>query len=123
MDATGNQCSDAATIVENVSEIALLRPTAKMSGSEQSMVNPAVTPLPLKMFPASTKSNVLPQAASRFAEAVPAPTVPVKTSKIETVDASLCSGGADGGMDATGNQCSENSGAGTDSTAILAAKR
>jgi hypothetical protein len=33
--------------------------------------------------------------------------VPVRTAKIEIGVASPCSGGADGGMDATGNQCGE----------------
>ena len=35
------------------------------------------------------------------------PSVPVKTAKIEIGSESPCSGGADGGMDVTGNQCGE----------------
>jgi hypothetical protein len=46
----------------------------------------------------------------------------VKTSKIETVGASPCAGGPDGGMDATGNQCAEYSVAGMNTGNIVAAK-
>lgn len=124
IDATGNQCSDASTIgaYVNGSEIALTRPTAKMSGIQQSIAAPIFTRVAAKMSSTPAKTTVSAQEASRIAKAAPPPIPPVKTAKIETVDASSCSGGADGGMDATGNQCSEHPVALMNTGRILAAK-
>ena len=124
IDATGNQCGDAATIglYANGSEIASPRPTAKMSGIQQSTAATTDTRPTAKMSAAPATSSVSAQGASRFAKAAPPPSVPVKTSKIETVDASPCAGGPDGGMDATGNQCAENPVAGMSLANTVAAK-
>ena len=125
IDATGNQCGDAATIglYANGSDIVLPRPTAKMSGIQQSTAATAGTRPTMKMSGAPATSTVSAQGASRFAKAAPPPSASVKTSKIETVDASSCAGGLDGGMDATGNQCAESPVAGIDAGSIVAAKR
>jgi hypothetical protein len=124
IDATGNQCGDAATIglYANGSANASLRPTAKMSGIQQSTAATADMRPTAKMSGAPATSTVSAQAASRFARAAPPPSGPVKTSKIETVDASPCAGGPDGGMDATGNQCAEYPVAGMGRGNIVAAK-
>ncbi len=127
IDATGNQCSDASTVGahENASNIASSGPTAKMNGNQQSTAATVVTRLPTKVSGVSgapAASTVSAQGASRFAKAAPPPSAPVKTSKIETVDASSCAGGPDGGMDATGNQCAESTVAGMNIGRIVVAK-
>ncbi len=109
VDATGNQCSDSSTIgaYTNTSEVALPRPSAKMGGAiKQTIAAPVVTRAEATMSTKPAKTSVSAQGAGRIAQTAP-PIAPVRTSKIETVDAS-CSGGADGGMDATGNQCAEH---------------
>jgi hypothetical protein len=123
-DATGNQCGDAATtgLHANGSATASPRPTAKMSGIKQSTAPTADTRPTAKMSGAPATSTVSAQGASRFAKAAPPPSVPVKTSKIETMDVSPCAGGPDGGMDATGNQCAEHPAAGMSTGNIVAAK-
>lgn len=116
MDATGNECSDADTIRTYVdgSRIASSGPTAKMSGIERSTAAVAVAHTTAKMsvVPAALIKPAVPaalilaaQRTSRIAKTSPPPSEPVKTSKIETEVSSSCSGGGDGGMDATGNQC------------------
>ena len=124
IDATGNQCGDTATIglYANGSDIVSPRPTAKMSGIQQSTAATAGTRPTMKMSGAPATSTVSAQGASRFAKAAPPPSAPVKTSKIETVDASSCAGGPDGGMDATGNQCAESPVAGMNTGRIVVAK-
>ena len=124
IDATGNQCGDAATIglYANGSEIASPRPTGKMSGIQQSTPATTDTRPTAKMSAAPATSSVSAQGASRFAKAAMPSSAPVKTSKIETVDASPCAGGTDGGMDATGNQCAEHPVAGMNTGNLIAAK-
>jgi len=124
IDATGNQCGDAATIglYANGSEIASPRPTGKMSGIQQSTPATTDTRPTAKMSAAPATSSVSAQGASRFAKAAMPSSAPVKTSKIETVDASPCAGGTDGGMDATGNQCAEYPVAGMNTGNLIAAK-
>ena len=120
MDATGNECSDADTIRSYVdgSNIASSGPTAKMSGIERSTVTTvqARTPTKMSAVPVAliTSGSAAPvmsiqsaQGISRIIKAPLPPSEPVKTSKIETPVSASCSGGADGGMDATGNQCNE----------------
>ncbi len=125
IDATGNQCGDAATIelYSNGSEIVSPRLTSKMSGTQQSTAAPTDTRRTAKMIAAPAESSVSAHGVSRFAKAAMPPSAPVKTSKIETMDASPCAGGPDGGMDATGNQCAEYSVAGMSTGNIVAAKR
>jgi hypothetical protein len=47
----------------------------------------------------------------------------VRTSKIQTVSESMCSGGVDGGMDATGNQCNAPVPGKANEQSLLAAAR
>lgn len=125
IDATGNQCGDAATIelYVNGSDIAAPRPTAKMSGIQRSTAATADTHPTAKMSVAPAISAAPAQGIGRFAKAVMRPSAPVKTSKIETVDASPCAGGPNGGMDATGNECAAYPVAEMNAGSIVAAKR
>jgi hypothetical protein len=124
VDATGNQCGDAAIIGVNAngSDNASPLPTAKMSGVQQSTAAAAGTHPTAKMAAAPATPSVSAQGVGRFAKAAMPPSAPVKTSKIETVDASPCAGGPDGGMDTTGNQCAEYPVAGMNTGNIVAAK-
>ena len=121
MDASGNQCSEPNAVgsYADVSDIALPLPAAKMSGIQQSTGATAKTRPTAKMAGSPAASAGSAQAVSRFAKAASPPSAPVKTSKIEAVDAgSSCSGGVNGGMDATGNQCAE-----MDTGSVVAARR
>jgi hypothetical protein len=125
IDATGNQCGDAATIGLNTngSDIASPRLTDKMSRILQSTAASTDTHPRAEMSGAPATLTVSAQGVSRFAnKAAPPPTVPVNTSKIQAADASPCAGGPDGGMDATGNQCAENPVAGMSLANTVAAK-
>ena len=104
VDATGNQCSNTATAAAYTT-VSLPQPTAKMSGIEQSKPTDATVTPTAKMSAAPAKPTVVAQGASRFPKVVAPPVAPVRTAKIEAVDASPCAGGANGGMDATGNDC------------------
>jgi hypothetical protein len=109
MDATGNECSDTDTIRAYVdgSNIASSGPTAKMSGIERSMVVKVATRPSVKTSAVPAASRLSTYGVSRIAKAPPSPSEPVKTAKIDTSVSASCSGGGDGGMDATGNQCNE----------------
>ena len=125
IDATGNQCSDAATIAAYAggSDVASPWPSAKMSAIQPLPAAVVVTLRPTKMSGAPATSTVPAQGASRIAKVAVPPSAPVKTSKIETAVASSCSGGAQGGMDATGNQCGEDPSGGTTTVLTVVAKR
>lgn len=113
MDATGNQCN-ARGSDSNFAPLAavMTRPGAA----------PAA-PTPVRDMPTGSRSTGTPalgphiaaagQATSRFPVIAPPPVAPVHTAKIESAQEALCSGGIDGGMDATGNQCNPADSAGT----------
>ena len=107
MDATGNECSDGDIIrgYVNGSNIASSGPTAKMSGIERSTVVMVGARPSTKMSAVPVAALLSADGTSRIAKASPPPGEPVKTAKIETGVSASCSGGGDGGMDATGNQC------------------
>jgi len=109
MDATGNECSDGDIIrgYVNGSNIASSGPTAKMSGIERSTFVSVGTRPSAKMSAVPVASIALAQGTNRIGKASPPPSEPVKTAKIETGVSASCSGGGEGGMDATGNQCNE----------------
>lgn len=104
VDATGNQCSHAATI-EAYTTASPPQVTAKMGGIEQSKVTGATVAPTAKMSAAPAKPTAVAKEASRFPKVAAPPAAPVRTAKIEAGDGSPCSGGASGGMDATGNEC------------------
>ena len=120
-DATGNQCGNAAA--EAYTAVSSPQPTAKMGRVEPSKPTEARTGSTAKMSAALAKPTVVAQGASRFPKVVAPPVAPVKTSKIDVGDASPCSGGANGGMDATGNECGESPVAEEKAVIILAKKR
>jgi hypothetical protein len=124
IDATGNQCGDAATLGLNAngSDIASPRLTAKMSGVQQSTAATAGTRSTAKMSGAPVTLVSPAQGASRFAKLAALPSAPVQTSKIQAADGSPCAGGPDGGMDATGNQCAEHPVAGMNLANTFAAR-
>jgi hypothetical protein len=105
VDATGNQCSVGAD------DQYVARPAAMHARSSAAVA--ASSPLPAAptgsrmVGTASAAPAAAParQAASRFPDEVRAPAEPVHTAKIGDGQVPSCSGGADGGIDATGNQC------------------
>ncbi len=121
-DVTGNQCSNTAT-AEAYTTVSSPQQTAKMGRIKQSKPTEARTGPTAKMSGALAKPTAVAQGTSRFPKVVALPVPPVKTSKIEVGDASPCSGGAGGGMDATGNECGENLVAEENVAIILAKKR
>ena len=60
-----------------------------------------------KMSGRPSTPTVVAEPASRIAGTAAQLIAPMKTTKIEIGSASTCSGGADGGMDAAGNQCGD----------------
>jgi hypothetical protein len=120
VDATGNQCSDGATSASGAGasepEFHLL--SAKMSGSEHRGAAPAGPQLSAKLSATLAAPAAVSQGKSRFIKVAASPHAPVHTSKIEEADAPACSGGADGGTDATGNQCGTYPAAGLHATGV-----
>lgn len=121
IDATGNQCSNTA-IVQAYTTASSPQVTAKMGGIEQSKATEARAAPTAKMSAASAKPTEVAQGASRFPKVAAPPAAPVRTVKMEAGEAAPCSGGADGGMDATGNQCGGYPVAGEDTVITAAAK-
>lgn len=109
VDATGNQCNSPNDVAAYTTALGTIppAPTARVGGARPSLVKAPAPVGPAKMAaPASTTSAVA-MPASRMTGVSSRPGAPVKTAKIEGGSDSPCSGGADGGMDATGNQCGE----------------
>jgi hypothetical protein len=109
VDATGNQCNsphDVAAYTTGSGSVPPARAT-KSGGVHPSTlaVPPSIHPDKLSGPPSTPV--VVAKSANRMASAAAPPSAPVKTAKIETGAMSPCSGGAEGGMDATGNQCGE----------------
>lgn len=107
VDATGNQCNTLTNVVAYTtgSEITAQVQAAKMGGvkTAASAAPPAIHSAKMSGPPSTPAAVAMP--ASPIARVVASPSVPARIAKLETVSPSLCSGGADGGMDATGNQC------------------
>jgi hypothetical protein len=103
MDATGNQCSAPGSMaILTIAPVAA--PPVELSGKDSSVrARPLAVRLSKNSLP-QFRATTLAMPASRTAAAVLAsPTTP----KTDGASRAACSGGADGGMDATGNQCSE----------------
>ena len=109
-DATGNQCStpgDTAGYTVS-SHAGPPQSTAKTGGRQRSVpVAHHVQPVPMSAVAAAAP---MPKAepASRYPKAAATTVATAKNSNIEVGSGSECSGGADGGMDATGNQCNSS---------------
>jgi len=124
-DATGNQCNDGVAVgaYADGSDIASPPRTAKMSGIEPSGTA-RIGPRPTATVSAAHRSPTEEvKGVSRVAVTVVPPQLPVKTSKVEVRDSSPCSGGSDGGTDATGNQCNATSVAELNPMSPIDAKR
>jgi hypothetical protein len=105
IDATGNQCSAPASLTNYLAQPANLAgafATVALSGSTRGTnaakraVGPAVSE-PGVSDPGPSKD--------RFPPIAQPPAEPVRTAKMGNPQETSCSGGSDGGMDATGNQC------------------
>jgi hypothetical protein len=107
VDATGNQCSAAGHEVDSTPQSeAVARP---------AVTNPAAVPHHATAIGSPSVGHVVPgphntavsQSTDRFARQAKQARAesPVGTAKTANTDEGLCSGGSDGGTDATGNQC------------------
>jgi hypothetical protein len=104
-DATGNQCSAPGVDVDAAPPVlALVRPPVAIPAPAPAVARPT----------GSRSAGALAQAPiaaahgrglDRFPVKAKPPSEPLHTAKIEKPQDSECSGGAEGGMDATGNQC------------------
>jgi len=106
VDATGNQCSAPGQAVDStlpVTVLARAAPAARATPANQPVARAAV-PVPT---PASVDGS-----SDRFTVSARPPAEPVHTAKIESGEEAVCSGGVDGGIDATGNQCNPTAVAG-----------
>lgn len=104
-DATGNQCSASGADVDAAPPVlAIALPPVAKPAPSPAVARPtgsrsagAVAQAPI----AATHGRDL----DRFPVKAKPPSEPLRTAKIEKPQESQCSGGAEGGMDATGNQC------------------
>ena len=105
MDATGNQCSNPALNDPESGIVARTRSSPPAIGGRSASEGT------FRISPAApTRGAQLRLTAAKLGDGrVPVKTVPLgvplHTAKIADVHEATCSGGADGGMDATGNQC------------------
>ena len=107
VDATGNQCNTQTNVAAYTTGSGI---TPKVQAAKMGDVKTAVLATPPAIHSAKMSSPPSTPAAaavpaSPIARAVASPSIPARIAQLETVSPSLCSGGADGGMDATGNQC------------------
>jgi hypothetical protein len=111
-DATGNQCNAASE------PAARLMPTEAPSPrlAAKMVARPAAETTALRGQPAATQPSAKITAVAVASSSTAAPTdrlreaanpvvAAVATSKVQAGSGPECSGGAHGGMDATGNQC------------------
>jgi hypothetical protein len=124
VDATGNQCSDGPTSASygSASDTASRAQSAKMSGSEHRGALLAGPHPSAKLSATLAAPAAVAQGTGRFMKVAVSPHAPVHTSKIEEPDAPACSGGTDGGTDATGNQCGAFPVAGSHAAGVGATK-
>jgi hypothetical protein len=107
VDATGNQCSAAGHEVDSTPQSeAVARPAATNAAPVRHHATALGSPSAGRVVPGPHNTAVS-QSTDRFARQVkhaPAES-PVGTAKAANTEEGLCSGGSEGGMDATGNQC------------------
>jgi hypothetical protein len=108
-DATGNQCSDSATVAlyaarhDAAASLPLAR-TGKIAPAKAALVSTA--PI-AKMSGAANTPKLAAPGPHRFTNAATPIANPVHTTKVDGGHTSPCSGGSYGGMDMTGNQCGD----------------
>jgi hypothetical protein len=103
MDATGNQCNAAGNDVD-AAPPALARPAPSIATQTRAKVASARS-----QSTATTAFRAIPasggQPENRFSGTTKPPVEPLRTAKITDTQEVRCSGGTQGGMDATGNEC------------------
>ena len=102
MDATGNQCNTHHTVLALATTPAGI-PPVEPSGTNSFRVRPLASRLSKYSLP-QFRLAILATPARRSATAVIAPPT---TALSDDTSRATCSGGGDGGMDPTGNQCNE----------------
>jgi hypothetical protein len=111
VDPTGNQCSTPATSVDtSYPAPALARPAAAIVAPAQDRVAATGSRTRGTTAPAARMASA-PPSAERFPAVAKAAAEPIHTAKISDAQEPSCSGGVDGGIDATGNQCNSADGA------------
>ena len=113
VDATGNQCSvpgqavdstlPAAVLTRSAPAVAVVPAVARATPARQSMARAAV--------PVPTAASVG-GSPGRFTVSARPPAEPLRAARLESREGAVCSGGVDGGTDATGNQCNPTAVAG-----------
>jgi hypothetical protein len=103
MDATGNQCSDPGTVAIHTTWPVAAPPVELKEKDSSAGIRPIAVRLSKNSLP-QFRATTLAMPTSRTAAAASASPI---TPKTDGASKATCSGGADGGMDATGNQCSE----------------
>ena len=110
MDATGSQCNAPGSVGEYPTEPVAV-PSAQLSGGRWSSLQRPPLALATQRLRPQFRSTAIAIPVSRLSVGGVTVIAPPKTIKIEVVPEATCSGGADGGMDATGNQCNVQSAA------------
>jgi len=111
-DATGNQCGVTANDRDSGSTAAVYaRPAVAIAATTPSRATPTGSRT-AGTNAASLQTASAGAPASRFPVKAKPAAEPTHTAKIGDAREPLCSGGIDGGMDATGNQCNPAESAG-----------
>lgn len=105
MDATGNQCNAPGSVMADTTESAAVRPV-ELRGADLSGRARAIAVRLSKSSLPQFRSTALAMPVNRFGALPAADNPSPKTVKSAGTLEATCSGGGDGGMDATGNQCS-----------------
>lgn len=108
-DATGNQCSTPDEFAASTTGPGIPPPAraAKMTGVQQAVVAVGPVVRAPKMAARPSTPAVVAESPTRIAKVATQRSAPAKSAKMESGPVSSCSGGPDGGMDATGVQCGE----------------
>ena len=105
MDATGNQCNAPGSAVASTTGSVAVRPFELREAAWSGRARPLAA-RPSKSSLPQFRSTALVLPVGRPAVRSPVEVSPPKTAKNTDTQESTCSGGNDGGMDASGNQCS-----------------
>ena len=104
MDATGNQCNAPGSVMAYTTESVAVRPVELRGVDGPGRARPLAV-RPSKSSLPQFRSTALAMPVNRFGALPAADNPSPKTERAGTLEAT-CSGGGDGGMDASGNQCS-----------------
>ena len=104
MDATGNQCGNASLVGTSAGAVATTPVTTPGTDQRLESASPGVGRQ--KTTARDARKLVATHIAPRAVPVTTANATSPRTAKADGTRDAACSGGADGGMDATGNQCS-----------------